>query len=76
MLLHLAERRQRRRRVQIVGQFKVFVEIWKNQHRQIQPRIEQRQLRFLQGPAAVLRLQFGLDHVGMRHFAAMLQVLR
>ena len=62
--------------MQIVGHVKVFVEIWKNQHGQIEPCIEQCQLGFLQGPAAILRLQFRFDHIRMRHFPAVLQILR
>ena len=76
MLLHFAERRQRGGRVQIIRDFEVVVEIREKQHRQIEPRIEQPQLGFLQGPAAILGLQFRLDHVRMRNFPATLQILR
>src|SRR5260370_42698463 len=55
---------------------KVTVEVGKKQNRKIETRVEQRQLRLLELPAAVLHLEFGFDNVGVRNFASMLELLR
>ena len=62
--------------MQIVGDFVVIVEIREYQDRQIEPRVEEPKLRFLQLTASFLHLQFRLDDIGMSHFAAIFEFLR
>ncbi len=64
------------RRVEIVGEIIVVVEIRKDQNREIQTRIEQRKLCFLKLSPAIVHLKLRLDHIGMRDFAAFLEIVR
>src|SRR5215813_3229285 len=75
-LLDFAKRRQRDSGMQIIGQLKIVGEIRKNQNREIEARVQDGELRFLQLTAAIVGLQFRLDDVRVSHFAAMFEVLR
>src|SRR5260370_39708260 len=72
-LLHFWEGWQRNARVKIFGKFKVVVEIGKNQHRKIEPGVQEPELRFEQLATAVLHLQLRLDDVGMSYFPALFE---
>ena len=60
--------------MQVVGEFIAVIEIRKNEDREIQTSIEEREFRFLHLSAAIVRLKFCLDDVGMRDFAALLKI--
>src|SRR4030095_6533637 len=63
---------QQRLRVQILGEFEIVIEVRKYEDRQIETRVDERELRFLQLPSPVIHQQLTLDHIGVRHFTAVL----
>src|SRR6266446_291904 len=75
-LLNFPKSWQRRNGMKIVRYFVVIVEVRKNQHGQIESRIEQSELCLLQLTAAFLRLQFCFDGIRMGHFPAVFEILR
>ena len=61
--------------MQIIYNAEILVEIREDQHGQLQPAAVHLQLCFLQIAPLLLKLDLGLDHVRVRHFTALLELL-
>ena len=73
--LSFAKRRQRLGSLQIIHHAEVLVEIRENQHGKFQPAAVHLELCFLQVALLLLKLNLGLDHIRVRHFAALFELL-
>ena len=62
------------RRAKVVGQREVLKEVREQQHGQIQTCVLGRELGILQCALLIVGLDLRLDHVGVRHFAGLLEL--
>ena len=73
--LHVGKRRQCGRKVQIVDDRKIFVEVAEQQHRQIQTRALHAEFGFFERLLLGVLLELRFHDIAVRHFAAAFQVL-
>src|SRR5579862_1093535 len=74
-MLDLVESGERCGGSEVFGEDVVVLKIGKDENREVEARVEERELRFLKLAAAILGLQFGLDGVGVGDFATVLKLL-
>jgi hypothetical protein len=73
--LQLGEFRKWRRLLQVVAKLIVAGKVWKYKNRQVKPGFLGGESSFLQVSFPVIRLELGLDHIGVRDFSTLFELL-